>query len=249
MIHNNSFIKHVLLHMSPSKDNKETSNKHKLVAATTSDTIITENKNTQTDMKSEYAFKEKLKHFKSSFNRDTVNDAEDVDNDHLPTIKENQVIGVDAVAHGSAAIYQFENDDDEKFITQLQSMHTVEQQLMNGSVKIRMMQQINDDNNDSFTLKLLWPPKQLQFNQSDVLPDNKKLSKMVHNNKMYQIIRDNNSLKGKHILNATDTFCDNYKNELNVAKSDIKADRRVDDTRKLHTYYLSLFSCIVQLFD
>lgn len=233
--HNNSFTKHVLLHMSRSKDNKDTSNNHKMVAATISDTITAANKNTQTDMKSEYAFKEKLKIFKASFNRDTVNDTDDVDNDHLTTIKGNQIIEADAIAHCTTAIYQSENDD-EKLITQLQSVHTVEQQLIDGDEDIKMIQQINDDNNDSITLKLLWPPKQLQFNQSDVLPDNKKLSKMVHNNKMYQITRDNNSLKGKNILNATDTFCDNYKNELNVAKSDIKADRRVVDTRKCTTY-------------
>lgn len=208
--------------MSDSKDNKKTSSKHRLVAAITSDTIIMENNNTQTDMKSEYAFKEKLKIFKASFNRDTVNDTDDVDNDHLTTIKGNQVIGADV---------DFDIDD-EQFITQFQLLKAVAQQPIDGSEKIKMMQQINDDNNDSITLKLLWPPKQLQFNQSDVLPDNKKLSKMVHNNKMYQIIRDNNSIKGKNILKATDTFCDNYKNELNVAKSDNIADRCDVDTRK-----------------
>lgn len=242
--------------MSDSKDNKNTSSDHKLIAATTSDTIITANKNTQTDMKSEYAFKEKLKNFKASFNRDTVNDDnDDVDNDHLTTlnntIKKNHVIGANAATHATAAsaidatdvaaIERFENDD-EQFNIELQPQYVDEQQQQQqnlidddddvGGKQNNMMQQINDDNNDSITLKLLWPPKQLQFNQSDVLPDNKKLSKMVHNNKMYQIIRDNNSFKGKNILNATDTFCDNYKNELNVAKSDKTADPRVIRTRK-----------------
>lgn len=254
---NNSFTKNVLLHMSDTKDNKKTSSNHKLIAATTSDTIITANKNTQTDMKSEYAFKEKLKNFKASFNRrDTVNDDDDdidnVDNDHLTTIKVNQVIGADKAIHGTAAAidrFDYDNDnnevddddgddDEQQSKTQLQPTQPQPQpqsqpQHIDGREQMKMMmmmQQINDDNNDSITLKLLWPPKQLQFNQSDVLPDNKKLSKMVHNNKMYQIIRDNNSFKAKNI--ATATFCDNYKNELNVAKSDNTADRRVVDTRK-----------------
>lgn len=249
--------------MSDSTDNKNTSSNHKLMiaattaaaAATTSDTIIAANKNTQTDMKSEYAFKEELKNFKASFNGDTVNDEDDkddVDNyDHLTTIKGNHVMEstmADATTNLSAAaaidameqqhISGNDNDNGSNAIigTGTTTTTTINEQ-------INMMQQINDDNNDSITLKLLWPPKQLQFNQSDVLPDNKKLSKMVHNNKMYQIIRDNNSFKSKNILNATDTFCDNYKNELNVAKSDNMADRCVDNTRKLHThFYLSIYS-------
>lgn len=234
--------------MSDTKDNKKTSSNHKLIAATTSDTIITANKNTQTDMKSEYAFKEKLKNFKDSFNRDTVNDDDNdnVDNDHLTTIKVNQVIGADKAVHGAAAntaaaaIDRFDNENnDEQQQQKQQSMTQLQQpsssQHIDGREQIKMMQQINDDNNDSITLKLLWPPKQLQFNQSDVLPDNKKLSKMVHNNKMYQIIRDNNSFKAKN--NATDTYCDNYKNELNVAKSDNTADHRVVDTRKSFSFF------------
>lgn len=248
--------------MSDSTDNKNTSSNHKLMiaattaaaAATTSDTIIAANKNTQTDMKSEYAFKEELKNFKASFNGDTVNDEDDkddVDNyDHLTTIKGNHVMEstmADATTNLSAAaaidaieqqhISGNDNDNGSNAIIGTGTTTTTINE------QINMMQQINDDNNDSITLKLLWPPKQLQFNQSDVLPDNKKLSKMVHNNKMYQIIRDNNSFKSKNILNATDTFCDNYKNELNVAKSDNMADRCVDNTRKLHThFYLSIYS-------
>lgn len=137
--------------------------------------------------------------------------------------------------------------------------------------------QISIDNriifNDFINLMLLWPPKQLQFNQSEmeenemnataandyVLPDNNNnnnkqpLSKMVNyqidsinrNNKMYQIINKINAIdnnmdkkfnhkdkvnKKNNILNATETFCDNYKIDLNVAKSDKNSSKNLKIT-------------------